>query len=398
MGLLTVSEALERVLAAVKPLSPESVGVSEALGRALAAEVTARRTLPAWPTSAMDGYAVRAADLGQVPRRLAVVETVFAGQAPQRAVGPGECARIMTGARVPDGADAVVMQERTTPLPGAVEVLEAPAPGANLRKRGEDVAEGAVLLRRGAVLGVSDAAALWAQGLGEVRVARRPTVAVATSGDELCAVGEEPGERTVDTNSPVIAELVRRAGGRPTELGISADRLEAISQTLRRGLEHDVLIAIAGASVGEKDYTREALQGLGVQLDFWRVAMKPGKPLALGRRGATLVFGLPGNPASAMVTFELFVRPALRALQGLPPEPALRGRAAVALPKGSGLTHFLRATVELRDGVPWASPLATQASGALRSTSGATHLVVLRPDAPAAAVGDEVTLIPVSWA
>lgn len=171
-----------------------------------------------------------------------------------------------------------------------------------------------------------------------------------------------------------------------------------MTQTLRRGLGSDVLIAIAGASVGEKDYTRQALEQLGVRLDFWRVAMKPGKPLALGLAGETLVFGLPGNPASALVTFELFVRPALRAMQGLPPAPALRGRAAVPLPKGTGLTHYLRATVEVREGVCWASPLATQSSGALRSTAGATHLVVVPPDAPAAAAGDEITLIPVSWA
>ncbi len=399
MAMVSVEEALERVLGLSAPLPVERVPVQQALGRALAEALVARRTLPPHDTSAMDGYAVRAADLTGDVSTLRVVETLFAGQTPQRTVGPGECARIMTGAQVPKGADAVVMQERTRPAEGGLlEVLEAAKAGANIRRRGEDLVEGARVFEAGTALGAAEAAVLWAQGFADVAVRRRPTVAIASSGDELCAVGEEPAGRVVDTNSPVLAELVRRAGGVPTLLGAAADRPEALVETFGRGLSHDVLVTVAGASVGEKDFTREAFARLGVTIDFWQVAMKPGKPLALGRKGATLVFALPGNPVSAMVTFELFVRPALRALQGLAPgPPTLPGRAEVAISKAPGLRHFVRAHVVHREGALWATPTGTQSSGALMSVAGATHLVSLPAESAGVRPGDQIVLIPLSW-
>lgn len=237
MDLLPVDVALERVLELAVPLGPESVQVDEAVGRATVEPITATRTLPPWNNSAMDGYAVRTADLKAVPVELEVVETLYAGQVPHRRLEAGQAARIMTGARIPDGADAVVMQERCERLSDElVEVQEAPAVGANVREAGGDIREGAALLLGDTPLGIPEMAMLWAQGLQRVTVRRRPTVAIASSGDELCAPWEEPRGRIVDTNSPAIAQAVKRAGGIPTQLGVAADRLEAVKSTLQRGL------------------------------------------------------------------------------------------------------------------------------------------------------------------
>lgn len=398
MTLLPVEAALERVLELSSPLPPEDVQVSAGLGRALAAPVFATRTLPPWDNSAMDGYAVRSADLASMSARLRVTSVIHAGEQPGRPVGAGEAARIMTGAPLPPGADAVVMQEKVRVDGDFVVVNDVARPGQNVRRRGEDVEAGALLLAEGTRLGVGEAGLLWAQGLTTVPVRRRPRVAIASSGDELCDVTEAPGGRIVDTNTPVIAELVRLCGGEPVVLGRAPDRLDAVEALLAKGLDFDVLVAVSGASVGERDFTREALARLGVEMDFWKVAMKPGKPLAVGRRGPTLVFGLPGNPVSSMVTFELFVRPALRALLGLPSiTPPLPGRLTTAIHKPAGLRHFLRATVELRPDGMWATPLKSQSSGALTSAAGATHLISIAPDVTQAQAGDVVEVLPLSW-
>jgi len=395
--MLSVEEAAERVLALCEPLAQETVAIEEAIGRALAVDVRAVRTLPPWDNAAMDGYALRHADLTS-GRPLTVTQSIFAGQVSTTALADGTCARIMTGAPMPPGADTVVMQERVTRDGDAITVLETPAKGANVRRRGEDVTEGALLFPAGTAVGLAEAGALWAQGLTHVPVHRRPTVAIAASGDELVPVGMPPGDRLVDINSPVIAAAARRAGAVVTPLGLAADRLDAMEALFARGLEHDVLIAIAGASVGERDFTREAFERLGVSLDFFKVAMKPGKPLAVGRKGKTLIFGLPGNPVSAMVTFERFVRPALRRLQGLPPGPRTApGRAAVALSGSPHLRLFVRATVEHRDGALWATPLPSQSSGAMASATGATHLVSLPPGTGALPAGSDVELVELTW-
>ncbi len=399
MALLPVDEARARILGVINPLDPEEVQIDEALGRSLTTDLVVRRTLPPWDNSAMDGYAVRASDLHALPVTLRVIEKIFAGDAPTQTVIAGTCARIMTGAPMPPGADAVVMQEKTKATDGQVEILEAVKPSANVRKRGEDVREGETLFAAGRELSIADAGALWGQGLERVPVRRRPRVSIVSSGDELCDVSAVEEGKIVDSNSPVLAALVRKAGGIPTRIGRAADTLESLTEHFRRGLENtDVLLTVAGASVGEKDFTREALGNLGVDIDFWKVAMKPGKPLAFGRRGATLIFGLPGNPVSAMVTFELFVRPALRALQGLPPLPiALPARAAVDVPKQPGLRLFVRATMELREGALWARPVSSQSSGALSSAAGATCLIDLPQDAGVVKSGSEISIFPVSW-
>jgi molybdopterin molybdotransferase len=223
-------------------------------------------------------------------------------------------------------------------------------------------------------------------------------VTIASSGDELCNAWEESHGRIVDTNSPVLAQAVKLAGGIPTVVGVAPDRLEALVANFRRGLDGDVLITIAGASVGDRDFTRDAFAELGVAMDFWKVAMKPGKPLAVGRKDGTLVFGLPGNPMSAMVTFELFVRPALRALQGLPPLAApVPGKAAVHLAPHPTLRMFVRARAETHEGALWAHPLVNQSSGSLSSGSGATHLISLEPGSATIEQGSEISLIPLHW-
>jgi molybdopterin molybdotransferase len=395
--MLSVEEAEARVLALCAPLPAEPVAIESAIDRALASDVRAVRTLPPWDNAAMDGYAVRHADLA-LGAPLRIVETVFAGQTPAKALGPGECARIMTGAPVPRGADTVVMQEKTKPGDGTVEILEAPPLGANIRARGEDVHEGALLLAAGTPVGLAEAGALWSQGLVRVWVHGQPTVAIAASGDELVPVGTPPGDRLVDSNSPVIAAAVRRAGGLPTPLGLAPDRLDALVSLFAKGLEHDVFITLAGASVGERDFTRDAFAQLGVQLDFFKVAMKPGKPLAVGKKGRTLIFGLPGNPVSALVTFERFVRPALRRLQGLPPGPrVLPGRAAKPLTGSPSLRQFIRAQTEVRQGALWATPLASQSSGAMASATGASHLISLPPGTGVVPEGSEIELLELNW-
>jgi molybdopterin molybdotransferase len=308
----------------------------------------------------------------------------------------------MTGATLPQGADAVVMQEKTKLLSESrVEVLETAAHWLNVRDRGEDAREGDTLLPAGTPLGIAEQALLWAQGSTEVAVVRRPRVGIVTSGDELAEVGAPHGGKIYDTNSLALAALVRRAGGLPRKLGIAPDRLEAVRQKIETGLspDFDVLIVVAGMSVGERDFVKEVLQLLGVQLDFWRVAMKPGKPLAFGTKGSALVFGLPGNPISAMVTFEIFVRPALRKLQGLSSElPLLGGVLIEPYKKAPGLRHFVRARASYEGGKLKVTPLKSQTSGALTSAVGATHLISVPPEVTQLPSGAEVELIPVSWA
>jgi molybdopterin molybdotransferase len=400
-ALLPVEEARARILGSCTPLPTEWVSGDEALGRALAEDVLARRTLPPWDNSAMDGYAVRSADLqGTLPVRLSVGETVFAGKVPSREVVAGACARIMTGAPLPPGADAVVMRERTRPGPlDAVDILEAVGPGNFVRPRGEDAREGDVLLRRGTPLGIPELGLLWAQGMGAVPVPRRPRVAVLSTGDELCRVDEPPEGRIVDTNAPALALAVRRAGGLPTLLGIARDTREAVQEALSRVDGFDVVLTSAGVSVGDHDFVKDALEALGVSQHFWRVAIKPGKPLVVGQRGPTLFLGLPGNPTSSLVTFELFVRPALRRLLGLVDvePPRVTGRLEGRLSKAPGLAHFVRVTASWRAGELWAKPLGTQTSGALRSASAATHLLHFPREDSSLADGAHVELLPLSW-
>ena len=400
---LPAPEAQDRILHDLGPLPEVWVPLEEALGFGLTTDVRARRTQPPWDNSAMDGYALRSADAARTPVTLGVVGVIHAGEQPSRAVGPGEAVRIMTGAPMPPGADAVVMQERTRAIPGQgfgqVEVQEPVTRRQNVRDAGEDARTGEVLLPAGTVLGIPELALLAAQGMTSVRVPRRPSVAILATGDELCRPDEEPDGRIVDTNSVAIALGVRRAGGIPHVLGIARDRPDDVERLIGGALDHDVVLTSAGASVGEHDLVRPALERLGVAMDFWRVAIRPGKPLAFGRHGRTRVFALPGNPTSSLVTFELFVRPALLRLVGRrsPLPVPVQARSGMDLKKNKGLAHFIRVVLSWREGELWADPLPTQTSGAVRSAVSATHLLHFPMDAMSVQRGDPVELLPVGW-
>ncbi|MFL5358704.1 gephyrin-like molybdotransferase Glp [Archangium sp.] len=401
-ALLPVEDARARTLALVTPLPPEWVRLEDALGRALAEDVRAQRTLPPWDNSAMDGFAVRGADLtGTPPFRLRVGETIYAGQTPREEVRPGTCARIMTGAPLPAGADAVVMRERTRLAPGGdtVEILEPVGPGNFVRPRGEDARQGEVLLPKGTPLGIPELGLVVGQGMLTVPVPRRPRVAILSTGDELCRADAPAEGRIVDANAPALSLAVLRAGGVPSVLGIARDTLEDVYQHLAAAEGHDLVLTSAGMSVGEHDFVREALEKLGVERDFWRVALKPGKPLAVGRKGRTVYMGLPGNPTSSLVTFELFVRPALRRMLGHPDvePPRVSGRLEGELRKPEGLAHYVRVTSAWRDGELWVRPLSTQTSGVLRSAASASHLLHFPRSSSRLATGDTVELLPLSW-
>ncbi len=371
--LLSIDEALALVLEHVRPLPDEQVGVGDASGRVLAADAVARVDLPPFRSSAMDGYAVRAAD---TPGRLRVTGQSAAGHPAAVPPAAGEATAISTGAVVPDDADAVVPVERTRRDGDSVQV-EQVEPGENVRPRGGDIAAGDTVVAAGATCGPAQLGALAAVGLETVRCARRPRVAVLATGSELRRPGDAlgPGE-IYESNTVMLAAQLRRAGATADVQGVVADDADATRAALERGLDADVLITSGGVSVGEHDLVRGLLAELGVVDVFWRVAVKPGKPVAFSTRGSTLVFGLPGNPVSSFVGFELFVRPALAALQGSStPQPAfLPGRLAVSLQRNAARDELVRARIESDGAV---QPLRGQDSHMIARAAHANALVLV---------------------
>jgi molybdopterin molybdotransferase len=350
----------------------------------------------------MDGYAVRRADLAgasaECPVALRVAFEVAAGAAAARALGAGEAARIFTGAPLPPGADAVVRQEDALRDGGRVVLHACPAPRENVRDAGEDVEAGALVLEAGTRVGPAQVGMLASLGRGVVAVHQRPRVALLSGGDELVEPdGDVAGGRIVSSNSWSLAALCREAGAEPVYLGIARDAPEALEQRFRAGLRADLLVSSAGVSVGDRDYVREVLARLGCELRFWGVRIKPGFPLAFGRlpgETGALVFGLPGNPVSAMVTFEEFVRPALRRLAGHRRlfRPTLRARLAARLAKAPGRMHFVRVALEREGADVVARTTGTQSSGALHSMVRAQGLLVFPAEARELAAGASVTV------
>jgi molybdopterin molybdotransferase len=318
--MLAVSEAQALVLQHARPLPPETAALTPAiLGLVLAEDVASDLDMPPYDKALMDGYAVRAADLPEGRGDLTVIEEVTAGQTPRRAVGGGQATRIMTGAPLPEGADAVVMVERTRQLDGTgVRVEDAPPkPGQNILQRGREMRDGETVLRTGAVLRPQEFGLLATVGRSALRVHPAPRVAVLSTGDEVVEAPQMPGPGQIrNGNGPMLTAQVARAGGVPNYLGIARDRPESLRPLIAEGLRASVLVLSGGVSAGKLDLVPGALQDLGVAAHFHKVAMKPGKPVFFGTRGDTLVFGLPGNPVSSLVCFELFVRPALRRLCG----------------------------------------------------------------------------------
>jgi molybdopterin molybdotransferase len=384
---LSVAEALERILAGVPVLGSETVPLAEALDRVLAAPVISSREIPPWDNSSMDGYAVRSADTLTASAGhsvvLSVVGEVAAGGTARHELGPGQAYRILTGAPIPPGSDAVVPQEEVR-RDGVRVTIERPVEaGAYVRARGEDIRSGDRMLEPGAVLRPAALGVLASLGHARVEVYRRPAVAILSTGDELVEPDAPLGPGQIpDSNSYTLCGLVWEAGAVPLSLGIAPDRREALIERLQRGLHADVIVSSAGVSVGDRDFVREAAESLGARLDFWKVNMRPGKPMTFGRIGERFFFGLPGNPVSSMVTFELFVRPVLRRLGGYRSlsRPRIRARALEPIDNPGSRPGYLRVRLERSGGELGARPTGSQGSGILRSMLLADGLAVVPGD------------------
>ncbi len=382
--MLSVTEAKEQILAATKPLSHETIPLAAALDCVLGEDVVSPVNLPPWDNSAVDGYAVRSSDVDSAtennPIHLRVASEIPAGTQPSTPVEPQTCARIFTGAPIPEGADAVVMQEDTRPHhEGYVAINESVEPGENIRHAGDDVKSGAVVLRAGTLLGPAQLGMAAAVGMAELKVVRRPRVGVLVTGAEITEPGRPLGPGGIyDANSYALCGWVRQAGCEPVDLGIADDTKEDLQEKLDYGLgECDVLVTVGGISVGEHDLVKDVLLELGCEQRFWKVAMRPGKPFLFGTRGDRFVFGLPGNPVSAAVTFLILVRPALLKLRGVADMelPVVEAEAAEAFVNQCDRLHFMRATLENRDGKWLAHPLPNQGSHVISSMAQADGLV-----------------------
>lgn len=376
----TIGQALAEILPAFTPVGRVKLPLLEARGSFLAEDLAARRDLPEFDNSAMDGWAVRAVDLTRAPLTLAARGESRAGGPPPDPLAAGTTMRIFTGAPLPAGADAVVMQEDVERAGEAVRFREPVPAGRHVRARGEDLRAGQPLLRAGARLGAGEIGLLASQGLTQACVWRRPAVAILTTGDELRDPGDEPRPGTlVNSNAWALAAAVAEAGGEPRVLPAAPDAREAIEAAVREGLRADLLVTVGGVSVGEYDLVRAALEAAGVELGLWKVAMKPGKPLTFGRAGAVPVLGLPGNPVSALVTFEVFARPGIRRMLGDP--TPFRARVEVELAEEArhhtGRLELCRASLERRAGRLLARLHARQGSGSLPSVVGADAYVLL---------------------
>ena len=400
--MITVEEALARVLASAEaPLEEEKVTLEAAYGRVLARDVKALRTQPPFSNSAMDGYALRAADTESAPATLTVIGESAAGRAFEGAVGPGDAVRIFTGAPMPDGADTIVIQEDVSREGERIRLSTTAPAGDNLRLAGMDFQAGQMLIAAGHRLGPRDVALAAAANHTELTVRRRARVAILATGDELVPPGGTLGPaQIIASNNFAVAGLVATYGGVAIDLGIAVDELCATKAAISRAHEAkaDVLVTLGGASVGDYDLVQQALVSSGMELGFWRIAMRPGKPLMHGRLGAMRVLGVPGNPTSSMVCSILFLRPLLRALHGEPEpgvDPSQPGRLAVDLPANGVRQDYMRASLSRNsDGILIATPATAQDSSLVKTMARADGLIVRPPHAEAAKAGDPCRVIP----
>ncbi len=399
MALMPVAEALARVLADAEPLAAEATPLADAHGRVLAADVAALRTQPPADVSAMDGYAVRSADVAKVPVKLKIIGEVAAGHPFRGTIGAGEAARIFTGGVLPPGADTIVIQENTSREGEAVVVITPSGKGKHVRDEGLDFKSGAVLLAKGRRLTDRDLALAAAMNHPTVPVHRCPKVALLATGDELVMPGGTPGfGQIVYSNGYATMAAARQEGCEVVDLGIVPDRLVETAAAVRcaRDLGADILVTSGGASVGDYDLVREALASEGLALSFWKVALRPGRPMMHGRLGRMHVLGLPGNPVSAYVCTVLFLLPLIRRLAGrsdvVPPTET--ARLGCDLPANDERADYLRATLAISpDGVPVATPAPVQDSSMLMPLARADCLLVRAPFAPAAKAGESCSII-----
>ncbi|MHA1114354.1 MAG: molybdopterin molybdotransferase MoeA [Alphaproteobacteria bacterium] len=400
--MIPIDEALERILSAMVPQPPEQVALAEAHGRVLAEDVAARLDQPPSAVSAMDGYAVRAADVAAPPVTLDIIGEAPAGGAFDGTLGPGQAIRIFTGGPVPAGADTIVIQEDTErPDDSRVLIRATAPPGRHIRAAGIDFRAGAVGLHHGRALTARDLALAAAMNRPWLRVARQPRIALLATGDELVMPGDPLGpNQIISANTTGLMALVGAGGGVPVDLGIAPDEAGALKAMAAAHRGCDMLVTIGGASVGERDLVRSVLGETGFDLDFWKVAIKPGKPLIFGRIGETPLLGLPGNPVSALVCALLFLKPALAAMLGLPRSDTQFGKARLGrdLGENGGRQDYMRAALARdADGNLVATPFELQDSSVLSILARADCLVVRPPRAPAAKAGETVAILPLDF-
>jgi len=391
--MISVAEAEARIIAALRTTDIETVAIAEAAGRVLAAAATAKFDQPPAPVSAMDGYAVRAGDTTGLPASLRVIGASPAGHPFTGKVNTGEAVRIFTGGVVPNGADAIVIQEDTEANADSVLIKSAAKPGQHVRKAGLDFAKGSGLAPAGRRLTARDVALLSAGDVASVSVRRKPVIAFAATGDELSRPGEARKQGGIVASSGYgLAEMIARWGGEARDLGIFPDTAEAIARIA--DADADLIVTLGGASVGDHDLVRKALGPRGFALDFWKIAMRPGKPLIFGMLGDTPLLGLPGNPVSSLVCATLFLKPAIAALLGTDAKSELlAARLTQDLPANDQRQDYLRARVEVRDGELFVEAFAIQDSSMLSILAKADALIVRSPNAPAAKAGDRADIL-----
>ncbi|MDA0663157.1 MAG: molybdopterin molybdotransferase MoeA [Proteobacteria bacterium] len=396
--MLAVAEARQRILSAFTPLPPEQVSLSDALGRVLAEDVASRRTQPPMAVSAMDGYAVRAADTEIIPATLEVVGAAPAGGSYQGEVNPGQCVRIFTGGPVPAGADAIVIQEDTVAEGNLVSVLETVPVGHYVRPAGLDFSEGEILLKAGATVTARDIGLAAAMNRPWLMVRRQPRVAILSTGDEVVMPGDPVGpNQIVSSNGLSLAAAVRARGGIPISLGIAPDNRETLAAMAAGARGANLLLTTGGVSVGEHDLVQSVLGEAGLDLDFWQIAMRPGKPLMFGHVHGTPVLGLPGNPVSSLVCAVIFMLPALDRMQGVvaPERPAYKAQLTVNLEENDRREDYLRASLSYSAaGASLVTPFSRQDSSMFSRLAHADCLVIRAPHATAASVGDTVEYLP----
>jgi molybdopterin molybdotransferase len=397
MGPLSVAQALQRILDGVGRLETERVPIEAAHGRTLAEPLAARHTQPPFDASAMDGYAVRAADIESYPARLAVIGQSAAGRGYRGSVGRGQAVRIFTGAPVPEGADTIVIQENTAREGDTVVIAEGEFDPGYIRKRGFDFTEGQVLLTADRRLNAREVTLAAAMGHGEIPVRRRPRVALLATGDELVPPGVPPRQdQIVCSNTYGVAAMVEGAGGIPVRLGIAADNRESLRAKLLEARDADILITIGGASVGDHDLVAPVLKELGLALDFWKIAMRPGKPLMFGKLGPQRVMGLPGNPVSSLICTRVFLIPLIRRMLGADDAgfATTTAKLAADMPANGVRQHYARAILETAaSGERVVRPVKSQDSSLIAALARSNALIVQPPNAPTWPAGTDVEVL-----
>jgi molybdopterin molybdotransferase len=395
--MISFEEALHKILSSIQPLGLEKVQLLESLGRIIGEDIYAKRDIPPLDNSAMDGYALRFEDIRESskdhPVRLEVIEDLPAGFVSKKTIEKGQAIRIMTGAPIPKGADTVVPVEETRKEHGFTFILKAASLGENIRRSGEDVKKGERVISKGDLIRPAEVGMLASVGRSSVLIYQKPLIAILCTGDELVDVdGNLEESKIISSNSYTLAAQVKDCGAVPVQLGIARDRKEEIREKLRQGTRADVLISSAGVSVGDYDFAKDALSDLGMEMAFWQISMKPGKPLAFGTIQGKPVFGLPGNPVSSMISFEEFVRPSLLKMMGHREvlRPVVEAILQEEIRKSVGRRHFIRAFVSFKEGSYFATTTGDQGSGILMSMLKANGLIMIPEAQEIARVGEKV--------